>query len=164
MTTAVRSETGTSTPLSTGSAVVRGAVGGVVAGAVFAAVTMWFTSSQGMGATMPLQMIAAMVQGQAALEGGTASPLVGVVVHMVLSAGFGAAFGLVAARLTDPLVAVAGLVFGALLYVVNFLVVAPLLFPWMQNANQPFELAVHVVFGALVAPFVMTGWSRPNRL
>jgi large-conductance mechanosensitive channel len=117
--------------------VVCGAVGGVTAGAVFAAVTMWFTSSQGMGATTPLQMIAAMVQGQAALEGGTASPLVGAVVHMVLSAGFGAAFGLDAARLTDPLVAVAGLVFGALLRVVNFLVVAPLLFPWMQNANQP---------------------------
>lgn len=163
MTTAVRSGTGTSSQLGTGSAVARGAVGGVVAGAVFAAVTMWFTSSQGMGSTMPLQMIAAMVQGQGALEGGTASPLIGALVHMVLSAGFGALFGLVAARLTDPLVAVSGLVFGVLLYVVNFLVVAPLLFPWMQNANQPFELAIHIVFGALVAPFVMTGWSRPAR-
>ena len=160
MTTAVRNETGASSRLSTGSGVVRGAGGGVVAGAVFAAVTMWFTSSQGMDATMPLQMIAAMVQGQGALEAGTASPLLGVAVHMVLSAAFGALFGAGAARLTDPVVAVAGLVFGVLLYVVNFLVVAPLLFPWMQNANQPFELAIHIVFGAIVAPFVMTGWSR----
>ncbi len=31
----------------------------------------------------------------------------------------------------------------------NFLIVAPLLFPWFTKANQPFELAIHMVFGAL---------------
>ncbi len=139
-------------PTSVRAALLRGAVGGMAAGAVFAAVTMWFTASLGDPAKMPLLMIAAMVQGQDALTSGTANPILGAVVHMLLSAVFGMAFALLATRLhSNSAVAVAGVLYGTVLYLVNFLIVAPLLFPWFTKANQPFELAIHVVFGALVS-------------
>lgn len=131
---------------------IRGAVGGVAAGVVFAVVTMWFVDSLGDPARMPLLMIAAMVQGEEALMNETASPVVGALVHMVLSAMFGLAFAALTLRMrTNAAVAIVGAVYGVLLYLVNFKVVSPLLFPWFGDANQPFELTIHVVFGALLA-------------
>jgi hypothetical protein len=86
---------------------------------------MWFAHSTGGKADMPLAMMATIVQGDA----GTASPTVGVLVHLVLSALIGAVFALAVPRLqTNGTVAVAGTAYGLLLYVVNFLVLAPLLF------------------------------------
>lgn len=140
---------------------VRGALGGVVAGLVFAVITMWFTASMGQPARMPLMMIAATAQGQDALMNGTASPMVGVVVHMVLSVVFGVVFAALATRLpSTATVAVAGAVYGVVLYLVNFLVIAPLIFPWFADANQPFELVIHVVFGVLVSFAVLNVAAR----
>jgi hypothetical protein len=132
--------------------VLRGAIGGLVAGGAFIAATMWFASSLGDPADAPLMMIATLVQGEAAMEAGTASPALGLLVHAVLSAVFGVVFALIAPRFgTNGTVALAGTVYGALLYVVNFLVIAPLAFPIFEMANQPFELVVHVVFGTLLS-------------
>ena len=47
--------------------------------------------------------------------------------------------------------ALAGTAYGLLLYVVNFLVLAPLAFTTFQAANQPFELFAHLVFGTLLS-------------
>jgi uncharacterized membrane protein YagU involved in acid resistance len=135
---------------------IRGAVGGVVSGMVFAGVTMWFASTMPGGkAEMPLHMIASIVQGgkQAIMQGET-STAVGLVVHVVLSAAFGVVFALIAPMLrTNGTAALAGTVYGAVLYVVNFLVLSPLLFPVFAEANQPFELFAHVVFGTLLSFF-----------
>jgi uncharacterized membrane protein YagU involved in acid resistance len=131
---------------------LRGAMGGVLAGAVFAGVTMWFAYSTVGKADMPLAMMATIVQGDAAMTASTASPTVGVLVHLVLSALFGAVFALAVPRLrTNGTVAVAGTAYGLLLYVVNFLVLAPLLFTTFQAANQPFEVFAHLVFGTLLS-------------
>jgi uncharacterized membrane protein YagU involved in acid resistance len=131
---------------------LRGAVGGVAAGLVFAAVTMWFADSTGGKAEMPLRMISTIVKGDAAMAAGTTSPAVGVVVHLVLSALFGMAFALVVPRLrTNGTVALAGTVYGLLLYVVNFLVLTPLVFTTFRMANQPFEVFAHIVFGTLLS-------------
>jgi uncharacterized membrane protein YagU involved in acid resistance len=135
-----------------GRRLLRGAAGGVLAGAVFAGVTMWFAHSTGAKANMPLAMMATIVQGDAALAAGTASPSVGVLVHLALSVLFGAVFTLAAPQLqTNGTVAVAGTLYGLLLYVLNFLVLAPLLFPTFQAANQPFEVFAHMVFGTLLS-------------
>ena len=135
-----------------GRRLVRGAVGGVAAGLVFAAVTMWFADSTGGPAEMPLRMIATIVQGDAAMADGSTSPALGVAVHLVLSALFGMAFALVVPRLrTNGTVALAGTAYGLLLYVVNFLVLAPLAFTTFQAANQPFEVFAHLVFGMLLS-------------
>ncbi len=142
--------------------VVRGVVGGVVAGAVFIVVTMWFASSVGDPANGPLMMISTLVQGESAMVQGTANPAVGLAVHGVLSVAFALVFAVAASRLrTNGTVALAGIAYGALLYVVNFLILAPLAFPIFKMANQPFELAIHIVFGALVAvAFFSSGIRR----
>jgi uncharacterized membrane protein YagU involved in acid resistance len=131
---------------------LRGSIGGLIAGAAFIGATMWFASSLGDPADAPLMMISTLVQGEEAMEAGTASPALGLLVHAVLSAAFGVVFALIAPRLaTNGTVALAGTIYGALLYVVNFLVIAPLAFPIFEAANQPFELVVHVLFGTLLS-------------
>ena len=142
--------------------VVRAVVGGIVAGGVFLAVTMWFASSLGDPANGPLMMISTMVQGEDAMEAGTASPGVGLAIHAVLSVFFALVFSAFVSRFrTNGTVALAGIAYGALLYVVNFLVIAPLAFPVLEMANQPFELAIHIVFGVLVATaFFSSGIRR----
>ncbi|MDP4510534.1 hypothetical protein [Nonomuraea turcica] len=135
---------------------VRGVIGGVVSGMIFAGVTMWFASTQPPGkAEMPLHMIASIVQGgKQAIMAGQTSIWVGLTVHLVLSAAFGIVFALIAPMLrTNGTAALVGTVYGALLYVVNFLLLSPLLFPVFGDANQPFELFAHVVFGTVLAFF-----------
>lgn len=133
--------------------VVRGVVGGEVAGVVFAGVTMWFASTMPDGkAEMPLHMMSTIVQGSGAMEAGTTSAGLGVAVHLVLSALFGVVFALLVPLLrTNGTVALAGLVYGVGLYVVNFLILAPLVFTVFQGANQPFELFAHAVYGSLLS-------------
>ena len=131
---------------------VRGAVGGIAAGLVFAGVTMWFADSTGGTAEMPLRMISTIVKGDQAMAAGTTSPALGVVVHVMLSALFGMAFALAVPRFrTNGTVALAGTVYGLLLYVVNFLVLTPLVFTTFRMANQPFEVFAHLVFGTLLS-------------
>jgi len=131
---------------------LRGAVGGILAGMVFAGVTRWFADSTGGKATMPLHMISTIVKGDKAMAAGTTSVGLGLLVHMVLSALFGMVFALVVPRLrTNGTVALAGTLYGVVLHVVNFLVLAPLAFTVFQDANQPFELFAHMVFGTLLS-------------
>jgi uncharacterized membrane protein YagU involved in acid resistance len=131
---------------------LRGALGGVLAGLVFAGVTMWFAHSTGGKADMPLRMISTIVKGDAAMAAGTTSPALGAVVHVALSALFGMVFALAVPRFrTNGTVALAGTVYGLLLYVINFLVLTPLAFTVFRNANQPFEVFAHLVFGTLLS-------------
>lgn len=135
---------------------VRGAVGGAVAGVVFGALNMWFAQSQGMPADMPLQMIATIVQDEEAMAAGTASPVLGLVVHMVLSMAFGVGLALLVTRVgSDAGRALVGLVYGLGLYLVNFLVISPIAYPVFQDANQPLEVATHLIFGSVAVLFVM---------
>jgi uncharacterized membrane protein YagU involved in acid resistance len=138
-----------------------GAVGGLVAGAVFIVLTMWFAASMGNPATQPFLLISTILLGGDALMAGTASVGIGVLVHAVLSIAFGLIFALVApAFRTNGTVALAGGLYGALLYVVNFLIIGRTLLPQFQMANQPFELVVHIVFGHLLALFLYSVGSR----
>jgi uncharacterized membrane protein YagU involved in acid resistance len=134
-----------------GGRLVRGAIDGVVAGLVFAGVTMWFADSTGGKAEMPLRMISTIVKGDQAMAAGTTSPALGAVVHLALSALFGILFALAVPRFrTNGTVALAGTVYG-LLYVLNFLVLTPLVFTTFRMANQPFEVVAHLVFGTLLS-------------
>jgi hypothetical protein len=145
---------------------VRGAVGGVLAGIPFVLVTMWFASSTGGAAEMPLRMMSTIVLGDGAMAEGSSSPAVGALVHVVLSALFGIGLALAAPRLPDNgTVAVVGAAYGVLLYLVNFHVLAPTLFTTFEAANKPFELFAHVVFGSMVAfTFFGSGVRRTDRV
>lgn len=113
---------------------------------------MWFASTLGDPANGPLMMISTLIKGEGAMAAGTASPSLGMLVHLVLSAVFGIAFAVVAPSFrTNGTIAIAGTIYGGLLYVVNFLVVTPLAFPIFQNANQPFEVVVHLLFGLVLS-------------
>lgn len=115
---------------------------------------MWFASTTGGGWLAPLKLISTIVLGADALQAGTAQPWVGVVVHMVISAGLGMAFALIAPMLrTNGAVALAGTVYGLLIYIINFLVISPILLPQFTKTNQPFELVMHIVFGTLLCFF-----------
>ena len=130
----------------------RGAAGGLLSGAAFIAATMWFVSSLDMPARGPLRAISTIVLGNGALDDGSANAAVGLIVHAVLSVAYGVAFGVVVSRIrSDGVVALLGALFGAALFVVNFLVLAPLQFTPFEGANKPFELVVHVMFGSLLA-------------
>jgi hypothetical protein len=76
---------------------------------VFVGVTMWFADSTGRTASMPLQMISTIVNGDKAMAAGTTSVGLGLLVHLVPSALFGMVFALVVPRLrTNGTVALAG--------------------------------------------------------
>ncbi|MGP3919820.1 hypothetical protein [Nonomuraea sp. 10N515B] len=142
---------------------VRGAVGGLVSGMIFAGVTMWFASTQPPGkADMPLHMIASIVQGgKPAIMAGATSAGVGLAVHVVLSMAFGVMFALIVPMLrTNGTIALVATVYGGLLYVVNFWLLSPLLFPVFQDANQPFELFAHLVFGTVLGFFFYGSGAR----
>lgn len=144
-----------------GARLLRGAIAGTVAGIFFAVVTMWFTAATGAGWLAPLKLISTVALGADALEAGTALPWVGVVVHMVISVALGMAFALIAPMLrTNGTVALVGTVYGAVIYVVNFLIVAPLVLPQFLGTNQPFELVVHMVFGTLLSFFFYSSGVR----
>lgn len=140
-----------------------GAVGGFIAGVVFIAINSWFVSTQGRPALAPFKLISSIVLGRDALMEGTASVPVGMVVHSVLSILFGVVFALIAPLFrSNGTVALGGVVYGGLLYFVNFLVLGQTVFPqFMQQTNQPFEVAVHLVFGYLLAlSFYSSGARR----
>ncbi|MGM0386700.1 MAG: hypothetical protein ACQERF_12080 [Actinomycetota bacterium] len=166
-TTAAKLTSTSTTPVPLMRLAILGAIGGIAAGAVFGALNMWYAASTGMPADMPLQMIATIVQGEGAMAAGTANPILGMAVHMVLSMAFGVtlAFLLRFGRIDSGAGrALAGLGFGIALYLVNFLVISPIAYPVFQDANQPLELATHMIFGSVAVLFLMgrrAGQVRP---
>jgi uncharacterized membrane protein YagU involved in acid resistance len=140
---------------------VNGAVGGAVAGGVFLVLNMWFATSMSEPAKMPLLMMSTLLQGNDAIKDGSAIVGVGLLVHAVLSIGFGVGFSVVASRLrTNGSLAVAGTLFGVALYLVNFKIFAPAIFKVFEDANQPFELVTHVVFGVVLSLAFFSSGSR----
>ncbi len=143
----------------------RGVAGGIAAGALFLAVTMWFATSVGDPAKGPLLMMSTIFKGDEAMMAGTASVGVGLAVHLVLSAAFGVIFAAGASRLRTPgAVAAAGVAYGAALYLLNFKVLSPALFKTFEMANQPFELVVHVAFGALLSLALLVPGAKGTSL
>lgn len=139
---------------------ILGAVGGMVAGAIFGMLNMWYAHSTGMPWNTPLKMIATIVQGQASMMNGKASPILGMGIHMMLSAVFGVVLALITTRQpSDGERALTGLIVGLGLYVVNFALLAHLAFPAFKSANQPVEVATHLVFGAVAVLFLL-GWRN----
>jgi hypothetical protein len=136
----------------------RGMIGGLVAGAVFALFEMVTAAILGGGDSffMPLRMIGAMLLGAQALDPGyslLAAAAAGLLVHGVLAALFGASFGLaisfapVVTRSNGSLV-VAAAVFGFMLWVVNFYVIAPLAgWDWFPADTDPLvQVVAHTFF------------------
>jgi hypothetical protein len=98
-------------------------------------------------------MIAAMVLGRDALM-----PMdqfsVGIVatatmVHLVLSVVYGIIIGWLLHRLDMGWALAAGAAIGLALYVINFYLIAPAVFPWFIEARDMVGAVAHVIFGAV---------------
>lgn len=139
--------------------VAAGAVGGFLAGAAFIALLAWFDSTVGKSPFQPFRVVASLVQGPASAKMGTASVALGMLIHSVLSAFFGVGLALLTAPVRrNRSIAVAGVLYGALVYAVNFQVLARFIHQFkalLAGPNQPMVFTVHLVFGALTSLFVM---------
>jgi hypothetical protein len=136
---------------------------GIVAGIAFAMFEI-FAAAILMGpeaAVMPLRMIGAMVLGPDALDSGYSlegAAMTGVIVHMVLSVVFAGIFVAIASpiitatagtRLTTAgSLALAGILFGTALWLVNFYVIAPLAgWTWFPERTNPvMQFLAHAFF------------------
>ncbi len=111
----------------------------------------------GQGFFDPLGMIGAIVLGQGALPPrptiGLATVVpVALIVHVVLPAAYGAIFGGAASfvgalRESRSTLIGAASVFGVALWLVNFYVIAPALFPWFLTSPALVQLLAHAFFG-----------------
>jgi uncharacterized membrane protein YagU involved in acid resistance len=125
---------------SPGRSMVAGAIAGLGGGLVFGIM---------MGMIGMLPMVAMLV--------GSENPVVGFLVHMVISAIIGAIFGLVAFRLPENLVtaSVVGALYGGVWWVLGALI----LMPWMLGmaamilqigADQWMSLVGHLLYGIIL--------------
>lgn len=134
--------------------VVAGILLGMVAGIIFLGFEMVVAALMGQGFFMPLRMIGAIILGSGALEPASSlatAAIVGLLVHIALSALFGTVFAAVAAGVSavrENRFALAGsaTVYGLVLWIVNFYVIAPPLFPWFGMANEVVQFFAHAFF------------------
>lgn len=155
---AERSEASAITSSDVGERISRGTLAGVAAGLLFLLANMAWATKSDLPAVAPLLDISTIFYFD---DKPTISPehmFVGLVTHLALSAAFGAAFGLLTARLRalQGLV-VGGLAFGLFLYVVNFQILGRVAFEWFQEGpDQWFEVVAHLGFGLLLVPFFLS--------
>jgi hypothetical protein len=146
--------------------ITRGAAAGLVAGQVFILVNMFAAQSAGKPPIAPFLAISTLFRfsEMPIMEPAAAVPaevVIGLNVHLLLSALFGIGFALIAPLLRSSWALVAGgLVYGLLLYVINFQVVARVFFPWFvdpRGPNQIVELIVHpLAYGLVLVPFFLS--------
>jgi hypothetical protein len=149
-----------------GERFTRGATAGIVAGLVFLIATMGYVTTKGLPAVAPMIDISTIFHGQDRPVPSPDNVMVGLVTHLTLSVAYGVAFAVLVSMLPRRalIVLAAGVVYGLLLYVVNFQIFGRTLFPWFTNPEGPdqgFEVFIHAVFGLLLAPFLI-GRSEPG--
>lgn len=126
---------------------------GVIGGLIFAMFEMLAAALlQGLDAVfMPLRMIGGIVLGSAALDPTYSllvAALVGVIVHLVLSIGFAFIFAaIVSPTASEASLAGAGALFGTVLWLINFYVIAPIAgWTWFQEASVIVQFLAHAFF------------------
>lgn len=139
---------------------IRAAIwAGLIAGAVFMMLEMMLVGTIGGGSPWaPPRMIAAMVLGEGVLP--PPAPfdwgvmITAMMIHLVLSIILAVVFGWVVSRWHLGLGASIGLglVFGLLIYVVNFYGMTAV-FPWFAMARNGISIFAHAMFGLVL------GWA-----
>lgn len=146
----------------------RGVIAGIAAGLLFLLANMWYADSQDLPAVAPLYDISTIFYFTDQPDPRPENAAVGLVVHLTLSAGFGALFAVFAPLFASARLLVAGsLVFGLVLYLVNFQILGRIAFEWFQEGpNQTFEVFAHLGYGLLLAPFLAgyAGAAQPMRV
>jgi hypothetical protein len=84
---------------------------------------------------------------------------VAMLIHLPLSAAYGAAVGALVRRSGMGAALAIGLIAGLALYGINFYLVAPAMFPWFVEAQNWISALTHALFG-VVAAAVYVGMRR----
>ena len=109
---------------------------------------------QGESPWVPAHLIAAMLLGSDALPppSGFEPGVVAIasLIHFTLAVGYGMIGAWLFDRLSYRAAAVAGAVFGLAVYLVNYDVIAPLLFPWLTELRGVVGVITHLVFGTVM--------------
>lgn len=129
-------------------------VSGLLAGAVLMVLELLWSATVGQGPWHTSHLVAAIAMGPQALESpgsfNAAVIAVAALTHYALGVIFGVLLSLVIAGFhyeTNPgMLEVIGVLFGALLYLVNFHVLSAL-FPWMAQLRGWDTFIGHLVFG-----------------
>lgn len=95
---------------------------------------------------------------------GAVIPL-GLIVHFILAAIYGVVFGAVVSflgplRSSRGVLVVAASIYGFLLWILNFYVIAPVLFPWFTQANPLVQFIAHTFFFGTALGLVLAGSLR----
>ena len=144
---------------------------GLIAGAVFAAAETVVAIATGSPALMPFRMFASVLLGADALAVTPAATAfaVGLIAHLWLSTMYGLFYGIYNSALTMPTrkahgrQAVIGLLFGAMLWLVNFQVFARFQYPWFFEMAQAPQLVLHAVFFGLPLGLLYATAERRGR-
>ncbi len=159
-------------PLDLGGLLARGAAAGLFAGTGFLLANMWYAVSQGMPGISPLYAMSTVFHASNAPVADANEAILGLSVHLGLSLAFGMGFALLLVPLLRNAAALVlgALIYGLVLYVLNFQILGRTVFEFFtspQGPNQLFEVLVHpLVFGLLLVPFFLgrsTGSARRNQ-
>lgn len=141
---------------------------GVIAGVVFMMAQMllvWLL--QGQSPWGPPRLIAAMLLGRDVLPPPADFALVPMMaamgLHLVASVLYGIVIAWLVHRLSMAGATVAGVVFGLVaMYLVNFYLIAPAVFPWFVQARSWITALTHAMFGAAAAASYI-GLRKPEQ-
>jgi len=142
--------------------VKHGAVGGIIAGFVFAMVEMLSAVAMGNSVFAPWRAFASILLGAAVLDPAKVALgvaiLVGLMAHFGLSIIFGAVYGLLMSmfrerrRQSYGTEASLGIIYGVILYLVNFQIFGRLIYPWFLEMPQIAQAIYHAfAFGLILA-------------
>lgn len=146
--------------------IATGAIAGLVAGFIFLLANMVQATAVDKPAIAPLLAIGTIFFFDAMPQMTPDYALVGLVTHFALAILFGIIFSLLVPMFSNGrALLVGGLVYGLALYLINFQILARLVFDWFQNPmgpNQLFELIIHPLsYGIFLVPFFL---GRVRRL
>lgn len=132
-----------------------GATAGVAAGVVMLAAFMVQAGVAGTGFFSPLRLIAATFFGPSALLGGFGVVLTGLIIHLAVSAGWGAIFGgFLTPRASAGATLFGGLIFGVVVWATMTLIALPLFNPTLAGRVSIISgwwLFFHLVYGGFLA-------------
>lgn len=152
-----------------GTVLREGLIGGLVAGAVFAVAEMLLAAAMGVSMLMPWAFSASILLGQEALTAPftLATFIIGFVVHFVLSALFGLIWGATAKSVSRGIRdsygphALAAMIYGLVVWLVNFQVIARIVYPWFLGTNALVQLLLHALAFGLPLGLYLCARLRP---
>jgi ABC-type sulfate transport system permease subunit len=139
---------------------------GVIAGIIFMMIEMLMVKFfMGESPWGPPRMMAAMVLGKDVLPPPATFDLrimmTAMMIHLPLSIVYGLILGWAVHRFSNTVAIVIAVLLGLAIYLINFYLVAPLIFPWFTQAQNWVSLVSHLMFG-LILGGAYAGLRRPS--